>query len=180
MGAGSGVVPERRLGVDVETFAVPRIPALLRTAIALCGGRASAEDLVQDVLLKAFRNWDRVRGADEPDAYLRRMLVNEFISSQRSWVRQIPVEQVPTAGHAPDPADRQADQDQIGRLLRRLPRRQRAVLALRYFAALHDAEIAAILNCSEGTVRGHAARAMATPRHAVQDEPDPSDGRLNR
>jgi DNA-directed RNA polymerase specialized sigma24 family protein len=81
-----------------EAFARARVPVLLRTAAALCGDVGLAEDLVQDVLLKAHLRWERIRRLDAPEIYLRRMLVNEFLSWRRKWARVIPSDEL--GGHA--------------------------------------------------------------------------------
>lgn len=146
---------------------------LLRFATVLCGGKHLAEDVVQDVLIKAHHRWDRIEEADNPGAYLRRMVVNEFLSWRRKWARIIPRAEVDLDdGHAPDLADRQADADELLTELGRLPKRQRAVLVLRYYGGLTDAEIAETLGCSPGTVRGYASRALATLRVELTPHPD--------
>lgn len=139
------------------------LPPLLRFATVLCGTPYLAEDVVQDVAIKAQRKWDRIGGLDHPDAYLRRMVVNEYLSWRRKWSRYVPSDDVET-GSSPDHADRTADRDQLVGELAKLPRRQRAVLVLRYYGGLTDSEIAETMDCSPGTVRAHASRALATLR----------------
>ena len=139
------------------------LPQLLRFATVLCGSAHLAEDVVQDVAIKAQRNWSRIGAADSPDAYLRRMTVNEYLSWRRKWSRYVPIAEV-DSGTSPDHADRTADRDQLLGELAKLPRRQRAVLVLRYFGGLTDNEIAETIGCSPGTVRAHASRALATLR----------------
>jgi RNA polymerase sigma-70 factor (sigma-E family) len=139
------------------------LPKLLRFATVLCGSPHQAEDVVQDVAIKAQRNWARIGGLDNPEAYLRRMAVNEYLSWRRKWSRYVPIAEVDN-GTSPDHADRTADRDQLLGELAKLPRRQRAVLVLRYFGGLTDAEIAETIGCSPGTVRAHASRALATLR----------------
>ncbi|MGW6277897.1 SigE family RNA polymerase sigma factor [Kribbella sp. NPDC055071] len=139
------------------------LPRLLRFATVLCSSAHLAEDVVQDVAIKAQRSWDRIGGMDNPDAYLRRMTVNEYLSWRRKWSRIVPIAEIDT-GAAPDHADRTADRDQLIGELAKLPRRQRAVLVLRYYGGLTDHEIAETIGCSPGTVRAHASRALATLR----------------
>jgi RNA polymerase sigma-70 factor (sigma-E family) len=151
---------------------------LLRVALMLSGGVHSAEDLVQTVLARAHRQWDRIGSLDHPEAYLRKMVVNEFLS----WRRRLKNRELPTAEFdetgfdetvaTEDFSSRQAERDATWRLLAELPRRQRAVLVLRYYEDLPDDEIATILGCSASTVRSNAARGLAGLRAnlAARDE----------
>lgn len=144
-----------------EEFAATRLPALLRFAVVLTGSRASAEDVVQEVLMRANARWRRIGQLDNPEAYVRRMVVNEYISTRRRWGRMVPTADVDPGHRVPDPATAQADRDALQAELRRLPPRQRAVLVLRYYLGLSDQEIADELGCTAGTVRGYASRALA-------------------
>jgi RNA polymerase sigma-70 factor (sigma-E family) len=149
-----------------EEFAAARLGAVVRFAAVLAGERALAEDIVQEVLIRAHARWDLIGCLDLPEAYVRKMIVNEYLSwRRRSW-RLVP-SAAPEAGaggigrdHAVDHAER----DALLAELSRLPRRQKAVLVLRYYEALSDAEIAEVLGCTPGTVRGYASRALATLR----------------
>jgi RNA polymerase sigma-70 factor (sigma-E family) len=138
---------------------------LLRVALMLSGGMHSAEDLVQTVLARAHRQWDRIGSLDHPEAYLRTMVVNEFLSWRRRLKnRELPIAEFDETGFAKatdDFTSRQAERDATWRLLAELPRRQRAVLVLRYYEDLPDDEIATILGCSASTVRSNAARGLA-------------------
>lgn len=137
-----------------------RGPALVRFAHALSGDRQLAEDLVQEVLVKAHPRWSRIT---EPEAYLRRALSRELISwRRRRSASEQPAEIPEPAGESEDAAV--VEHDAVWRLLAGLPFRQRAVLVLRYWEALPDREIAELLRCSEGTVRSSAARAFAALR----------------
>ncbi|MEU4390498.1 SigE family RNA polymerase sigma factor [Kribbella sp. NPDC023855] len=138
---------------------------LLRLALMLSGGVHSAEDLVQTVLARAHGRWDRIGSVDRPEAYLSKMVVNEFLS----WRRRLKNQEVPLAELPDVPADddvsaRLVQRDAAWRLLAGLPRQQRAVLVLRFYEDLLDDEIATILGCSAGTVRSHASRGLATLR----------------
>ncbi|TDD13716.1 SigE family RNA polymerase sigma factor [Kribbella turkmenica] len=138
---------------------------LLRLGLMLTGGIQSAEDLVQTVLARAHRKWDRIRSLDNPEAYLRTMVVNEFLSWRRLLKnRELPVAEPADVASGEDVAARQAQRDATWRLLEELPRRQRAVLVLRYYEDLPDDEIAAVLGCAPATVRSNAARGLATLR----------------
>lgn len=149
-----------------EDFVATRGEALMRFAVMLCADRGRAEDLVQAVLVKTYRRWDRVAAMEHPEAYVRTVLVHEHLR----WWRRRPSHEIPTElteddlPHGTDSAQRHADRDEVWRLLGRLPRRQRAVLALRYYEDLDDREIARILGCGESTVRSQAARALAALR----------------
>jgi RNA polymerase sigma-70 factor (sigma-E family) len=144
---------------------------LLRLGLMLSGSVHTAEDLVQTVFARAHRKWDRVRAAERPEAYLRTMLLNEFLG----WRRLLKNGEVPVAEPIERPAtedigERQAQRDAAWRLLAGLPRKQRAVLVLRYYEDLPDAEIADLLGVSTGTVRSNAARALATLRTSLPAE----------
>ena len=153
---------------DFEAFARDRTPRLLRYAVMLTGERDQAADLVQDVLVKAFRGWARIGSVDDPDNYVLRMVTNQFLSWRRSWaVRHVvPVDHLPDAPGDLDLGTAHADRDDLWHRLAELPRRQRAVLVLRYYEQLTDAEIAQVLGCSAVTVRGYAHRALASLRAA--------------
>ena len=141
---------------------------LLRLALMLSGGVHSAEDLVQTVLARAHRRWDRIGSLEHPDAYLRTMVVNEFLSWRRVLRnREQPLAELPERPTGDDFSLRQAQRDAAWRLLAKLPRQQRAVLVLRFYEDLPDDEIAAVLGCSASTVRSNAARGLASLRAAV-------------
>ncbi len=149
-----------------EDFVTTRGEALVRFAVMLCGDRGRAEDLVQTALVKIYPRWDRVAAMERPEAYVRTVLVHEHLR----WWRRRPSHEIPaeiTEDDLPDRTDgaaRHAERDEVWRLLGRLPRRQRAVLVLRYYEDLDDREIARVLGCGESTVRSQAARALATLR----------------
>ena len=152
--------------VSFADYVATRGPALIRFASRLTGNQHRAEDLVQDALAKAYLRWDSIRRKDQPDVYLRRMLIN----ASRSWWRprsnrELPVDE--PVGERADHHDvgaESAERDEMWRLIATLPPRQRAVLVLRYYEDLDDATIAAILDCSPVTVRTHAMRALTVLR----------------
>jgi RNA polymerase sigma-70 factor (sigma-E family) len=147
-----------------DDFVAQRLTTLLRFAGVLCGDKHLAEDVVQDVLLRASAMWPRISALDSPDAYVRRMVVNEYLSWRRKWARVIPRAEVTDERTVPDHADRQADHDDLERRLDQLPGKQGAVIVLRYYEGLADADIARILGCAPGTVRSHASLALAALR----------------
>ena len=138
--------------------------ALQRFANALAGDPRLAEDVVQDVLLKAFQRWDSIRALEQPHAYVRRMVVNEHLSWRRRWSRTEPHAQVEPRGAVTDTSDAYAERASLVSEVVRLPKRQRAVLAMRYFADMSDTDIAGVLDCSAATVRSIASRALAKLR----------------
>ena len=159
-----------------EDFATARLHGMLRLAGAICLDAALAEDLVQDVLIKVLRHWDYIRGRMDPEQYVNRMLINEYLSWRRKWGRILPRATVEQATLQPDHADQYAARVALQAQIRRLPRRQQIVLALRFYAGLSDAEIAETLGCSPGTVRGYASRAITALR--LQVAADDVEGRL--
>jgi RNA polymerase sigma-70 factor (sigma-E family) len=155
--------------IEFEEFVTSRAAVLLRLAVLLSGDIHRAEDLLQTVLVRAYQRWDRVGAADQPEAYLKRMLVNEQLSWRRRRASgELPVaEAPPEAAAVTDGTAVRADRDAAWALLARLPRRQRAVLVLRYYEDLADEQIAVILSCSPGTVRSNAKRALDALRSVV-------------
>ena len=147
-----------------DEFVVARAPALLRFAYVLTQDGGRAEDLVQVALVKAHRRWQAVGRAEQPEAYVRRIIANEFLSwRRRRSSRELPTGQLPERSGS-DGADALAERDEMWRTLAGLPPRQRAVLVLRYYEDLSDQQIADLLGCAVGTVRSSAARALATLR----------------
>lgn len=162
------------MALSFDTFVVERMPAVLRFTGVLTGDRHLAEDVVQEVLLKAHKRWDDIAAKDQPEAYVRRMVVNEYISWLRKWSRILPsgnMRAIDERQAVPDHASQHADRSDLADRLRRLPARQRAVIVLRFYQGLSDAEIADVLGCGAGTVRGYASRALAALRIVIrQDE----------
>jgi RNA polymerase sigma-70 factor (sigma-E family) len=152
-------------GEDFGAFAGSRWPGLVRLAFGLTGDRWAAEDIAQATLARAYVAWRRVSRADDPDAYLRRMLVN---TSNRRFRRHRVADQ---PGDPPEtaiegPADLVGERAALLAALRQLPPRQRAVVVLRYWEDLTDVQIAATLGCSPGTVRSQLSRALAKLRES--------------
>jgi RNA polymerase sigma-70 factor (sigma-E family) len=166
--AANGLVADRGWGVDFEAYVAARGQSLLRFARALCGDQASAEDLVQAGLADALAHWERVVAADQPDAYMRQVMLNRFLSWRRSRAAgELVVDMTRVLAHrasGDDTAREVTDRDDVRRSLAELPPRSRAVLVLRYFDGLSDTEIADALGVSAGTVRSTASRALAVLR----------------
>jgi RNA polymerase sigma-70 factor (sigma-E family) len=160
-------------GVAFERYVSESRQRLFRFAVVLCGDPVLAGDLLADVLGRAFERWQLVSAARDPHAYVRRMLVNEFISWQRRRARAIPHPEVAVLAEArasragaggPDPADVHADRTALLEELSQLPGRQRAAIVLRYFEDLSDEDIGVTLGCRVGTVRSLISRGLATLR----------------
>ena len=143
----------------------------LRIAVLLTGDWHVGEDLAQASLAKLYRAWTRLDTATGPDAYLHQIMVNTHRSWWRArWRREAPAAQLPDRGHGEDAADRQALGATVRQALARLPRQQRAVLVLRYFADLPEAEVARMLGCSTGSVKTHAHRGLRALREQLAGE----------
>src|SRR5262245_34648171 len=143
-----------------ETFAEfvrGRHGDLLRFAHVLCGDRYLAEDLVQDALERVGMAWARIERQDNPEAYVRRTITNRYLNRSRVMRRERLTDSPPDPGTSTyEPPD-----DQLRRLLAGLPRRQRAVIVLRFYLDYSEQQIAETLGCSTGTVKSNASRAMA-------------------
>ncbi len=144
-----------------DDFVLARSQALLRTAYLLVQDEGLAEDLLQTALTKAWFKWSKI---EDPEAYVRRILVTTSASWwRRRWTREMPSSEVPEpeavfAGRTSGP-----DQD-LWDAIGHLPRRQRAVVVLRYIEDRSEAETAELLNCSVGTVKSQSAKARAKLR----------------
>ena len=153
---------------EFREFMATRWPALLRTAYLLTADRHLAEDLAQTALEKAAVSWARVRRADDVDAYVRRILINTHLSRfRRRRVAEVLSADTPESAYTatdPDPAHSVAQRDQVLAALASLPRRQCAVIVLRYWEDMTESQTADLLGCSVGTVRSQAHRALAKLR----------------
>jgi RNA polymerase sigma-70 factor (sigma-E family) len=158
----------QRARADFEQFVTASSDALLRTAYLVVWDPAEAEDLVQDCLLAVARRWPRVRGMDHPHAYARRVLINLALDGAQRRTRR----RMELLADGGPPISELADESSARRLhavgvraeliqaLGTLPPRQRAVLVLRYFEDLSEAQVAELLGCSVGTVKSAASRAL--------------------
>jgi RNA polymerase sigma-70 factor (sigma-E family) len=155
-------VPHEPDDLTLERLLTERGDQLIRAAIALTGSRQEGEDLLQAALERLLRNWHRIES--DAEGYLRRTLYNLATDGWRrrgGWLRKLPLLRVPA-----DPAAEGAGEtavelrDALARLLLQLPPRQRAVIVLRYWEQRSEAETAAILGCSEGTVKSSASRGL--------------------
>ena len=148
-------------------FVATRSAALVRSAWLLTGNEATAQDLVQTALAKTWVRWSHVVDQDSPEAYVRKIMLSVFLTwNRRRWLGELAIGVVPDRG---DQHDEFARADLRGSLLvalRDLPRRQRAVVVLRYFDDLTEAQTAVVLGCSVGTVKSHNARALSALRES--------------
>jgi RNA polymerase sigma-70 factor (sigma-E family) len=145
---------------------------LFRTAYAACGDRQLAQDAVQTALISAYRSWRRVREAANPEAYLRRMVLNELFRARRRkwWTATSLRAEVPESSPAPSPESSVVEHVVVWDAICRLPPRQRAVVVLRYYEGLSEAEIGEALGIRPGTVKSQSAAAMAHLRRALVDD----------
>lgn len=153
---------------DFASYAAARRVVLRRTAYLLCGDWDRAEDLVQDALARLFVHWRRASRADDLDAYVRRTLVNAYLTDQRRpWRRALVTDVVPEqVVPAPEPSAR----DALRRALDDLGPSQRAAVVLRYWEDLSVEQTAAAMNCSTGNVKSQSARGLARLREALRQE----------
>jgi len=156
--------------VGFEPFVRTHSDGLYRTAFLLTGSRPAAEDLLQDTLSALYPKWAQVSAADIPVAYVRRSLVNRFMSQRRAgWGRDVAMWDLPDRADGRDLAEGVALRGTLWQLLHSLPEKQRAAIVLRHFNDLPEAEIAAVLGCRPVTVRSLISRGLATMRGRMTD-----------
>jgi RNA polymerase sigma-70 factor (sigma-E family) len=160
------------LDTEFREFMHGRWPAMVRLAYALTGDQGHAEDVAQAAFARAYASWPRVRRTGNPEAYVRRIVVNENRNRFRKQrvaerLTDVPPEPGPSIGAA-DATSQYDERSALLAALRRLGPRQRAVVVLRYWLGLTEAEAAAELNCSVGTVKSQASRALATLRQSAE------------
>ncbi|MEU4823935.1 SigE family RNA polymerase sigma factor [Actinomadura citrea] len=158
----------RRDDESFVEFVAARGDALLRTAALMCGARQDAEDILQTALEKAYRQWGRLEAGSDPEPYVRRILVNLVISRSRRWkvLREIHMARLPETP-AESPNHSVELRGTLMDELRKLGPRQRAVLVLRFWEDLSEAETAQALGCSVGTVKSQASRGLARLRERL-------------
>ena len=157
-----------------DAFVVARSPALLRTAYLLTHDRGLAEDLVQAALTKAWFAWARIND-DDPVRYVRRVLVTTSVSwHRRLWIRERPTDVLP---ELPTEVEESPAAHDLWVAIGHLPPRQRAVVVLRYYEDLTEAETAHLLGCSVGTVKSQCSKAMTKLRTDAALAPLVDDGR---
>ncbi len=162
---------------EFDQFVSDNLEQLLKTAYLITWDAGEAEDLVQECLFKVARRWPRVRGMAQPRAYARRVLVNLAVDDGRGRARRrgeldgvVPVSDDP----ARDLLAGLETRAELLDALARLTPRQRAVLVLRYFNDLTEAQTAEVLGCSPGTVKSNASRGLARLREVLAPVPNPT------
>jgi RNA polymerase sigma-70 factor (sigma-E family) len=162
------VVPE------YDDFYVALWPRLVRVAYAVSGDLGVAEDAVQTAFAKAYRSWRRVSRLEAPEAYVRKMAVNEVLNSRRRAHirREVTRAELPDAT-GPSSYDGTLAHEEMWRAVSALPPRQRAVLVLRYYEDLSEQQIADVLGCRPGTVKSQSSAALASLRKRL-DQPTPT------
>jgi RNA polymerase sigma-70 factor (sigma-E family) len=157
--------------VTFDEFVAFRLGALLRYATVVTCDPHLAEDIIQDVLVRVRARWGRICQLDAPERYVKRMVLNEFLSwRRRRAARVVPLarEQLDLfAKPVADPAVGWDERDAVLRLVAALPPRQRAAVVLRFYEDLPDDEIADLLGCRSVTVRSLISRALATLRRSL-------------
>jgi RNA polymerase sigma-70 factor (sigma-E family) len=159
---------------ELERFLAEHGERLLHIAIVLTGSRADGEDLLQAALERLLPRW-RTIAADAAESYLRRTLYNLAADGWRrrgAWRRAFPLLRTPDAAPRTDAMAEVDLRDALVRLLIQLPPRQRAVIVLRYWEQLTEAETAALLGCSAGTVKSAASRGLQRLRELAESWPD--------
>jgi RNA polymerase sigma-70 factor (sigma-E family) len=153
---------------DRESFAAfvaQRQGPLLRFAMVLTGDARLAEDIVADVFGRVYQKWARIGAMDDVNAYVRRMIVNEYTSWWRKRRRMLPHADLDDYDwQSPDHAVHHAEHETMVDRLARLPRRQRAAVVLRFYEGMSDDDIATVLGCGPSTVRSHISRGLAALR----------------
>ncbi|MDI1460032.1 SigE family RNA polymerase sigma factor [Catellatospora sp. KI3] len=155
---------------EFRDFVTARSAALLRTAYLLAGDWSTAEDLLQTALTKTYLAWKRLGQIEAVEPYARRVLVNTATSWwRRRWHGERPTEFLPERA-APDNLEEQLDRDVLWKHVKALPTRQRAVLVLRFYEDMSEAQTAAMLQISPGTVKSQTSRALGTLRQKLAAE----------
>jgi RNA polymerase sigma-70 factor (sigma-E family) len=158
---------------EFSAYMAARQPSLMRTAYLLTGDRHQAEDLVQTSLAKLYLAWDRVQDRGSIDGYVRRILVNENNSVwRRAWKRrEVATDRVPDV-ETRDTYD-EGRSGALWEIVQTLPKKARAVVVLRYYEELTEAETAELLGVSIGTVKSQTSRALAALRERAPQDLNP-------
>ncbi|WP_367323563.1 SigE family RNA polymerase sigma factor [Streptomyces sp. HUAS ZL42] len=154
---------------EFQAFVIGRWPRLMRTAFLLTGEQHAAEDLVQSTLERVYVAWRRVGSADDPEAYVRRVMVNAHARKHRRRLREFlaPKDDTGIVHEIADTGDRISQADDRNALLKalaQLPARQREAVVLRYWEDLTETQTAEAMGCSVGAVKSNAAKGIAKLR----------------
>ena len=156
---------------EFREFMRGRWPAMVRLAYGLTGDLGHAEDVAQAAFARAYASWSRVARTGNPDAYVRRIVINENNSRfrrRRVTERLVDAVPEPSGQRAASAGDALGASEALLKALRRLGPRQRAVVVLRFWMDMSEAETAAALGCSVGTVKSQASRALAALRGSAE------------
>jgi RNA polymerase sigma-70 factor (sigma-E family) len=157
--------------VGFDSYVRRQSSALLRLAYLLTGDHHRARDLVQSTLTKMLPRWDGVAARGDPHAYVRTVMVHTALGwRRRKWQAEQPTGDLPDRPVNGDPVAAVADRERLRRALGRLPPRQRAAVVLRHYEDLSEAQAAAALGCSIGTVKTHTARGLDRLRTLLTDD----------
>ena len=160
-----GVAVDASADGEFSEFMYSRWSQLVRLGYGLTGDQHIAEDLAQTAFARAYASWPRVRRADDPDAYVRRIVVNSNRNRFRKLrVSELLTDSLPELAAAADSAGQRDDRAVLVQALMRLSYGQRAAVVLRYWLDMSEAETAAVLGCSVGNVKSQAARGLAKLR----------------
>lgn len=156
-----------------EEFVALRLGALLRYATVVTWDPHLAEDVTQEVLVRAQQRWGRIAGLDSPEAYVKRMIVNEFLSwRRRRSARPVTLESLAeAAGSVPDHSASWGERDAMWCLIATLPAKQRAAVALRFYEDMSYEEIGDVLGCQAVTARSQVSRALLILREQLPSSP---------
>ncbi|HUC56772.1 MAG TPA: SigE family RNA polymerase sigma factor [Streptosporangiaceae bacterium] len=150
---------------EFARFVEARERTLQRTAWMLTGDWALAEDLVQTALAKAWLRWERITRRDDPEIYVRRAMLNTWLTwRRRRWHSEKASAELPDSAAPGDLAAEIAARETVRQVLTRLTDKQRAVLVLRVVDDLSEAQVAQVLNCAVGTVKSTMSQALAKLR----------------
>jgi RNA polymerase sigma-70 factor (sigma-E family) len=165
--------------LEFDEYVVASGPRLKRLAYLLTGDTDAAEDLLQSAYAKVLPKWDRVRTYEEPDAYMRRMMINARTSAWRRLRGREVLTATPPDVLVSEPADAHVDAEDLRRALHELPDKQRVAVVLRHYCDLSEAETAAVMGVAVGTVKSQTSRGLARLRELV-DAPARSVGKEQR
>jgi RNA polymerase sigma-70 factor (sigma-E family) len=153
---------------EFAEFAHGRWSSLVRLGYGLTGDRGLAEDLAQTALANAYASWTRVRKADDPDAYVRRILLNSFRGGFRKRRVEEELSESPPDSPVADPTGAHDNRSSVLAAVAALPPKQREVVLLRFWLDLTEAQAAATLGCSVGNVKSQTARALTKLRVSAE------------
>jgi RNA polymerase sigma-70 factor (sigma-E family) len=153
---------------EFDVFVAARQPLLFRTALLLCSGdAAAAADAVQNTMIELWRRWPRVAAMEKIDGYAHKVLTSQVLRGTRGALRLVSTSMPPDRGVA-DPAASADERRDMWAALGQLPTVQRAVIVLRYYEDLTEAQTAESLGISVGTVKSHSSRALSAMRRHLE------------